>query len=128
MRSFESQDFKRAARDFLVGLGIFAAVAFFVLDGKVPENLPNGFTGALSIDANAAEYSARPTDPAAEKPVIAAKAAKPESGTAFKNTNGWTALTVMAIMFAMLYAFDLALLRRWAQSKSVVRVRKYPRH
>lgn len=123
-----SKDLKRAGLDFLVGLGLFAAIAFFVLDGKVPEDLPNNFVGALSIDANAAEYSGHPISAWSEKPVIAAKAAKPESGTTFRNTSGWTALIVMAIMFAMLYAFDIALLRRWAQSQSVIKVRKYPRH
>ncbi|MEQ8825893.1 MAG: hypothetical protein RIC14_16125 [Filomicrobium sp.] len=127
MTQMTSQEIQRMARDFLVGLAVFSAVAFFILDGRGPNDLPNHFTGALSIDANAAEPSRDPSTSWLPDPGITAKAAEPAEADTFRNTHGWTALAVMAMMFAMLYAFNLALFRRFFVRQRAVRTSRYPR-
>lgn len=97
-------DLRRFGLDILVGLAIFSVIAMLVLDGEAPRQFPQ-VTSVLSLNANAAEYLALPAEPPVA-PVGLAAEAKP-----FRFTDGWTALSAIAVMFAMLYAFNLALFR-----------------
>lgn len=104
-------DFRRFGLDVLVGLAIFSLLAMFLLEGEAPRDLTN-VSQVLSIHANAAEYHA-------DGPLVNANLTAPAKS--FRFTDGWTALSVMAVMFAMLYAFNLALYRRFARRQARVR-------
>lgn len=110
-------DLRRFGFDILVGLAIFSLLAVFLLGGQAPRDLPQ-VSQVLSIDANAADYYLK-------SPLVnGTLTARQDEPKPFRFTNGWTALSVMAVMFAMLYAFNLALFRRFAQGQSVARRRR----
>jgi hypothetical protein len=104
----------RFGLDFLIGLAIFSVIAMLVLDGEAPRQLPP-VTHVLSINANAADYS----QPAGHALTVGT----PSDPTAFRFTHAWTALAVIAVMFAMLYAFNLALYRRLCRDTLLARRR-----
>lgn len=110
-------DLTKFFRDVLVGLAIFCSLAVFLLGGEPPRDLPP-VAHVLSIEANAADYY--PITPLQAHVLDGPHSdAKP-----FRFTDGWTALSAMAIMFAMLYAFNLALFRRFAQRQARVNRRR----
>lgn len=97
-------DLKRLTRDFAVGLIIFTVVAMLLLGGELPPELPS-----LSSNVHAAEWLAQDAGQANQ--------------AAFRFTAGWSALAVMAVMFATLYAFNVALFRRLQQKQVLARKR-----
>ncbi|MBU1211078.1 MAG: hypothetical protein KJ587_07380 [Alphaproteobacteria bacterium] len=110
-------DPRRFGLDILVGLAIYSLLAVLLLDGQAPRNLPE-VGQVLSINANAADYYAN-------SPLAVASATAPQDDAKpFRFTHGWTALCVMASVFAMLYAFNLALFRRLSQGQALVRRRR----
>ncbi|MBU2581215.1 MAG: hypothetical protein KJ622_05825 [Alphaproteobacteria bacterium] len=106
-------DLRRFGLDVLVGLAIFSVLAMLLLGGEPPRDLPQ-VSEVLSIKANAADY--RFTG-GLGKPELSPMAAETKP---FRFTDGWSALSVMAAMFALIYAFNLALFRRFAQSQARV--------
>ncbi len=98
-------DFRYVARDLLVGFLMFSTIALFLLGGELPGE------ALLSMRVNAAEFATQ-----------AGTGAAPSS---FHEGGGWTALAAMAVMFATLYAFNLALLRRYRRSTSLARSRRF---
>ncbi len=117
-------DLRRFTFDVLVGLGVFAMIAVLVLDGEVPRQLPE-VTAVLSIDANAAETAHPQSQPQTAAQKNTHKSAQAALSSALRFTGGWTALSVMAVMFAMLYAFNLALFRRFSQKLALSRRRRF---
>ncbi len=117
-------DLRRFTFDVLVGLGVFALIAVLVLDGEVPRQLPE-VTDVLSIDANAAETASLDGQPNSTSQKNTHKSAQAALSSALRFTGGWTALSVMAVMFAMLYAFNLALFRRFSQKLALSRRRGF---
>jgi hypothetical protein len=113
-------DLKRFATDVLVGICIFGLTAIFVLDGQIPASLPKVAT-VLSIDANAAEHAY-----SGYGPQILPKSAIAADSNAFRFTGGWTAIILMASMFSLLYAFNLALFRRYYARQQQVNRRRFP--
>ena len=117
-------DLRRFTFDVLVGLGVFALIAVLVLDGEVPRQLPE-VAGVLSLDANAAETAHLNGQPSAVSQKATHKSTQVALSSALRFTGGWTALSVMAVMFAMLYAFNLALFRRFSQKLALSRRRGF---
>ncbi len=117
-------DLWRFTFDVLVGLGVFTLIAVLVLDGEVPRQLPE-VTGVLSIDANAAETARLESQPRILNQNATHKSTQIALSSALRFTGGWTALSVMAVMFAMLYAFNLALFRRFSQKLALSRRRGF---
>ncbi|MCH9807023.1 MAG: hypothetical protein K0U74_04765 [Alphaproteobacteria bacterium] len=113
-------DLRRFGRDILIGLGLFAAIAVLILDGQIPAALPQ-VSSVLSIDANAADYTLPPYGPE-----LVAKSASAAESNAFRFTGGWTAISLMAGMFALLYAFNLALFRRYYAHQHQARRNRFP--
>lgn len=113
-------DLRRFIKDVAVGLCVFAMIAVFILDGQMPANLPQ-VSSVLSMDAYATEYVYMPYGPQ-----IQPKAAIAADSQAFRNTGGWTAISLMAGMFALLYAFNLALFRRYSAQTLRARRHRYP--
>ncbi|KUO63862.1 MAG: hypothetical protein APF80_00550 [Alphaproteobacteria bacterium BRH_c36] len=121
-------DLRRFGLDILVGLAIYSLLAVLLLDGQAPRNLPE-VGQVLSINANAADYSAGKSQFYSGKSPLAMRStpapqAPQNDVNPFRFTHGWTALSVMAIVFAMLYAFNLALFRRLWQGQALVRRRR----
>lgn len=110
-------DLRRFGLDALVGLAIFSVLAVFLLGGEPPRDLPQ-VSEVLSIQAKAADNhpSGAAVDPLGSHPKSDAKP--------FHFTDGWTALSVMGVAFAMLYAFNLALFRRLAENQVRIRRRR----
>ncbi len=107
-------DLRRFGLDVLVGLAIFSLLAMFLLNGEAPRDLSH-VSQVLSINANAAEHHLN-------APLVNAATSTIQSKTKpFRFTDGWTALSVLAVMFAMLYAFNLALYRRLVQHQARAR-------
>ena len=117
-------DLRRFTFDVLVGLGVFALIAVLVLDGEVPRQLPE-VAGVLSMGANAAETTYLDGQPSAVSQNTTHKSTQVALSSALRFTGGWTALSVMAVMFAMLYAFNLALFRRFSQKLVLSRRRGF---
>lgn len=117
-------DLRRFTFDVLVGLGVFALIAVLVLDGEVPRQLPE-VADVLSFDANAAETAHLNDQQSAVKQNTTHKSTQVALSSALRFTGGWTALSVMAVMFAMLYAFNLALFRRFSQKLALSRRRGF---
>lgn len=110
-------DLRRFGLDALVGLAIFSVLAVFLLGGEAPRELPQ-VSSVLSIEAYAADshLTVPRTNPLKSQPRFEAKP--------FRFTDVWTALSVMAVAFAMLYAFNLALFRRFAENHARNRGRR----
>lgn len=106
---------RRTALDVGIGLAIFTLLAFAISFDKSAVN-PPAFSDLLSISANAAELTTATdkTDALAEAAYIV-KAAVPVPPTAsdgvFRNTTGATAMTLMAAIFSLLFAFNVAFFR-----------------
>lgn len=116
-------DLRRFGFDVLVGFGIFALIAVLILDGKVPRQLPE-VSVVLSTDAHAAEAARLHGQTSHSVPLASSKSTRAALSNAFRFTGGWTALAVMSAMFAMLYAFNLALFRRFSRSVALSRRRR----
>ena len=117
-------DLRRFTFDVIVCLGVFALIAVLVLDGEVPRQLPE-VAGVLSMGANAAETTYLDGQPSAVSQNTTHKSTQVALSSALRFTGGWTALSVMAVMFAMLYAFNLALFRRFSQKLVLSRRRGF---
>lgn len=106
-------DVRLVLRDLIVGLALFAGIAMLVLGGEMPSDL-TGMGHVLSAPVNAAEMAA----------------ATPLADTSEKTFRfgGSSALVAMAVMFATLYAFNLALFRRFRRVSRLARRRNFSIH
>ena len=109
MKTDIERDLRSFAWDATVGLALFTVFALLLLGGELPPEIPR-VANALSIHVEAAE---------------AGTAAKGLAGAkSFQFNGGWPALVAMGVMFAALYAFNLALLRRLRRRQVVARRRR----
>ncbi len=105
----------RTSVDFCIGLIVFAAFALAMNSGTGSTS-PSQFNDLLSISANAAELTAAPDN---RKAVMEAaqmvKSAVPvppsSADSVFRNTTGPNAMWMLGLVFAMLFAFNLAFFR-----------------
>ncbi len=105
----------RTGADFCIGLIVFGAFALAMNSGTGSAS-PSQFNDLLSISANAAELTTAPDN---SKAVVEAaqmvKSAVPvplsSADSVFRNTTGPSAMWMLGLVFAMLFAFNLAFFR-----------------
>jgi len=118
---------RRSALDAGIGLAIFLALAAAITFEK-SSVAPPQFSDLISMSANAAEFAQAPgNEGVAEKAAGIVKSAVPippsPADGVFRNTTGTTAMALMAGIFSLLFAFNVAFFRHLRQHYSTSRVR-----
>lgn len=105
----------RTGVDFCIGLVVFGAFALAMNSGTGSAS-PSQFNDLLSISANAAELTTAPDNSKAVaeaaqmvKSVVPVPLSSADS--VFRNTTGPSAMWMLGLVFAMLFAFNLAFFR-----------------